>query len=163
MLIIPFSKEYFKCPKCLNDHENSVSYVEAGGGDADSPKIEHLSVTCERCGFCWISETANVDIEQEWDDRDKFSTTCPKCTDDSLKMKYCHKGDRFRRCQEEHTLEHLHCECEVCEFKWISIPADGVPIDDPSKKKEPELPKEEPKKALQAQEAKNVDAPSTAS
>lgn len=151
-LILPFDS-LFKCPKCHNRKENSVGYVEPSSGSDDSPKVEHLSIDCNRCKFSWKSETMGIDIEQEWDDRDSFTDRCPKCNDEQVDMTFCDpaSGSRAsRKCSVSYDVEHLHCSCEVCSFEWISMPADGKPM-------EKEVPKEPP----MVKDAKKEETPAT--
>lgn len=148
--IFDFNAEVgFRCPKCLNKNENTLSYVEADSSRDGDPKIEHLSATCNRCGGEWISKCADIDIEQEWEDLDLFTSICPKCTDVQVEMKLCVNGQLSgigrRICdlgEEIDKEEHLHCKCEVCDFKWNSEVADKVKDskqEEPKQEEEPRL------------------------
>lgn len=145
----------FSCPKCTNSSENSVTYYEADKDREDEPRIEHLTCECSRCKYEWNMRCSDLDIEQDFGDLDLFTNKCPKCGDHQLKMELCTDGSRgvgrrHHSCElegQDSEKEHLHNECEVCQYKWYSVTADWTPEKEAAK--EPEV-KPEPEKAMEA-------------
>ena len=124
MLILPYHGPDFGCPKCGNMVDQVLCFNEADEEAVDAPKLEHLDLVCDRCGFRWISMARGLQIENEWDDRDAFTDSCPKCGHDNLKMKF-KDADEPHLCDLDISEEHLHVNCRRCSFVWLSLPMDG--------------------------------------
>jgi len=118
-----------KCIKCGQADKFECTFCEvihAGG-----PSTPHHHLTCDKCKCFWFMESAEVDIERQFDDLDNFTDICPKCRNAEVELKYI-EDETDRRCKNSsngHTEldiegEHLHGRCEFCSFKWFSVTAD---------------------------------------
>lgn len=136
-LILEFTDD-IRCPKCGHGENDGDEFRPAfctnSKGKCSGPTVPHIHLDCVRCEYSeWIMLAANDDIENEFDDLDKFSAVCPMCHISKPDAKYCSGDTRHERsCKVSElkldaTAEHLSNECKFCGFEWVSHVKDYDP------------------------------------
>jgi predicted nucleic-acid-binding Zn-ribbon protein len=84
-LILRKFESYFTCPKCKESSTGLEMQWCTGGASegvcTDLPSgYEHLHVTCGRCSYSWLSETADADERRSTGQASAHGTLCTSHT-----------------------------------------------------------------------------------
>lgn len=151
----PFAAQV-KCLKCVNLDQSKTDLVFCETEHKGIEPFPHIHVKCETCKGHWLMSSAEIDIERQFDDLDKFVENCPKCMSSiNLTLEYM-EDNTDRKCKREHENmdiegEHLHAGCGRCGFMWNSVTADFI-----EPKPKPKEIVEEPKPAPEARIAESA-------
>lgn len=131
--VIEFTEDLV-CTKCGNGETEGDEFRPSfcSSDTCQGPKAAHIHMGCAKCEYTWVMLAANDDIEQEFDDLDKYTDKCPMCRLTKMKIVYCLGPEERRACnlvdlKFDVDREHLHNECEFCDFEWVSEVKDYKP------------------------------------
>jgi hypothetical protein len=133
-IVLEFTED-IRCPKCMNGGSEGDEFRPHFCSDSKcaGPRVPHIHLECVKCEFDgWFMLAANDDIENEFDDLDKFIEKCPMCHYEKIDSKYCSGESHVRKCKVSElkldvSREHLSNECTFCGFEWVSDVKDYDP------------------------------------